>query len=630
MADDKIIYPFTDLPGVDDNAPVMANAASIQAGNSSTPVGLPGTFSSLQVGSGSVAFYVNREGMWLGGASFATAPFRVSMAGVITADSLTLTGGTFKYGKTDFTDATHAGYYIGAEGVYFGAAADATKFKFDIATGAMDYIGTLSGRSTITLAAAIDAAGHFADAAISTATGTILGAFTFGASGAIQIGTYQAGVTGDIRISPTGILGRDKDNNMTFSINAMTGVAVVSGLVVGTNVGIGTAQTAANVTTIVGNTVTTGFVNALGITAVSVAAENITGTTISGKTITGGYITGVMFNQYFGDGSGGNITWATNASLSADIYADNLTINNGVTIYTNGWRIFVRNTLTNNGVLDCSAVDNATAGSVGLHWTNAGDIVIAGGTGATGGGAAGSYYGKAPNGQAGGLCEYSIDGYPPDSHYGVSFPGVAGTSVNPSLGVSGAAGGTGGNSSNSTYGPGVGGAGGTATSEQSMISNDWTIVSGNINSIYSRELIVVQGVSSHRILSFSAGSGGGGAGEIEITTYVFLGGSGGGAGAPGGIIYIAARTLINNGTISSNGSRGREGGGGASGGGVNSGGGGGGGGGAGGLIFLVYQNITQSGSLTVNGGAAGGTSSQGGVAGTAGTNGYVNQYHIIP
>ena len=145
--------------------------------------------------------------------------------------------------------------------------------------------GTVSGRSTIVLAQAIDASGHFADDAISTASASILGSFTFGASGALQIGTYSAGVTGDIRISPTGILGRDKNNATTFSIDATTGVAVLNGLVVGTNVGLGTAQDSSGVTTIVGNVVTTSFVNALSITAGSVACENLTGTYITGKTI---------------------------------------------------------------------------------------------------------------------------------------------------------------------------------------------------------------------------------------------------------------------------------------------------------------------------------------------------------
>ena len=65
----------------------------------------------------------------------------------------------------------------------------------------------------------------------------------------------------------------------------MNGVPVVPGLVVGTNVGLGTAQDSAGVTTIIGNVVTTGYVNALSVVAGSVAAENITGTYITGKTI---------------------------------------------------------------------------------------------------------------------------------------------------------------------------------------------------------------------------------------------------------------------------------------------------------------------------------------------------------
>jgi len=73
------------------------------------------------------------------------------------------------------------------------------------------------------------------------------------------------------------------DNILANTINAskiMTGQ-----LIVGTNVGLGTAQTAGNVTTIIGNTVTTGYVNALGIVAGSVDAANITGTTITGLTL---------------------------------------------------------------------------------------------------------------------------------------------------------------------------------------------------------------------------------------------------------------------------------------------------------------------------------------------------------
>jgi len=80
----------------------------------------------------------------------------------------------------------------------------------------------------------------------------------------------------------------DNDNALSYILK--TGIAkfqsaTVSGLVVGTNVGLGTAQDSAGVTTIVGNVVTTGYVNALSVVAGSVSAENITGTTITGKTI---------------------------------------------------------------------------------------------------------------------------------------------------------------------------------------------------------------------------------------------------------------------------------------------------------------------------------------------------------
>lgn len=51
-------------------------------------------------------------------------------------------------------------------------------------------------------------------------------------------------------------------------------VALIDTLTVGTNVQIGTAQDAAGVTTIIGNTVTTGYVNALGITSERVTVKD--------------------------------------------------------------------------------------------------------------------------------------------------------------------------------------------------------------------------------------------------------------------------------------------------------------------------------------------------------------------
>jgi len=69
------------------------------------------------------------------------------------------------------------------------------------------------------------------NARLDTAAKTILGDFTFGASGALQIGIYEAGVSGDVKISPAGILARDKDNATTIAIDGTTGNVTMSGTI---------------------------------------------------------------------------------------------------------------------------------------------------------------------------------------------------------------------------------------------------------------------------------------------------------------------------------------------------------------------------------------------------------------
>lgn len=99
-------------------------------------------------------------------------------------------------------------------------------------TGAViDGTSTLGGRTGSIIAGAIDSAGHFTDLTLNTSTKTILDAFTFGASGALQIGTYSFGVSGDVRISPNGIVGRNSANQTTFSIDGTTGNAAFTGTV---------------------------------------------------------------------------------------------------------------------------------------------------------------------------------------------------------------------------------------------------------------------------------------------------------------------------------------------------------------------------------------------------------------
>lgn len=67
--------------------------------------------------------------------------------------------------------------------------------------------------------------------ALNTRTKQILGEFTFGEIGAISIGTYENGESGDIRITPNGITARDVNGVTTFSLDGTTGDAVFKGTI---------------------------------------------------------------------------------------------------------------------------------------------------------------------------------------------------------------------------------------------------------------------------------------------------------------------------------------------------------------------------------------------------------------
>lgn len=68
-------------------------------------------------------------------------------------------------------------------------------------------------------------------ARLNTESKRILGQFQFTEQGALQIGKLIQGITGDIRISPVGIIGRDAAGNYTFTLDAETGDATFKGMV---------------------------------------------------------------------------------------------------------------------------------------------------------------------------------------------------------------------------------------------------------------------------------------------------------------------------------------------------------------------------------------------------------------
>ena len=69
-------------------------------------------------------------------------------------------------------------------------------------------------------------------------------------------------------------------------------------------------------------------------------------------------------DDVYGTGLDGNVTISVNTSLSSDMYYNNLTINSGIVLNPNGFRIFVKNTLTVNGTLGIGSGVTASAGTI--------------------------------------------------------------------------------------------------------------------------------------------------------------------------------------------------------------------------------------------------------------------------
>lgn len=208
----------------------------------------------------------------------------------------------------------------------------------------------------------------------------------------------------------------------------------------------------------------------------------------------------------------GNATISADTTLLRDMYYDTLTINVGATLFTNGFRVFARTAIINNGIIDRSGANaSGTAATTGL---TAGTLAAgaAGGAGGTGAGSAG---------------------------------GASATSL-------GGAGGAGGLGSG-----GAGGAGGTNTLN--------TAANGGVEAFLgvdrAREGRNLAGVA------ITQGSGGGGGGGDGV--------AGGAGGAGGGLIVLLTPSLTGTGQIKANGGNGftpitggNKGGGGGGGGGI--------------------------------------------------------------
>jgi len=111
-------------------------------------------------------------------------------------------------------------------------------------TGSEDSTSDVSGVSspetlTRTLIPNYILASDLINASLDTQKKRILSNYGFSESGSIQVGKYVAGVSGDIRISPDGLIGRNKSNVTTFAIDGTTGDATFMGTIMAGAVVVG-------------------------------------------------------------------------------------------------------------------------------------------------------------------------------------------------------------------------------------------------------------------------------------------------------------------------------------------------------------------------------------------------------
>lgn len=286
----------------------------------------------------------------------------------------------------------------------------------------------------------------------------------------------------------------------------------------------------------------------------------------------------VAQNGFFDAGLDGNVIISGTVSLTKDACYNNLTVNSGAVLNTAGFRVFVKDTLTNNGTISCSGnpggnSSGATGGTAGasLVVTNAPlGTSAAGSAGANGTSSTGSNANNVGTLAAGYLRATSI--------------------TRPT-------GGSGGSGS-----AGAGGSGGNPGTTTIYIPFSKALPSANPG--WYNGLLTA---------SPNSGAPGGGGGGGDSTN---AGGGGGGGGSGGGCVFICAKNLINNGLISAKGGDGGNGFSPVTG---NCGGGGAGAGGCGGLVYLIYRTFVSSGSINVAAGTHGtpGTGIGTGTNGTA-------------
>lgn len=319
------------------------------------------------------------------------------------------------------------------------------------------------------------------------------------------------------------------------------------------------------------------------------------------------------FGGRFGTGTDGNVTISSDTTIARDMYYDNLTVNVGITL-TAHYRIWVRNTLTLNGVIGAGH-GNGTNGNAGSSTIGA-CTSVAGGTNAgaylTGGTAGGA---SAANETAAGGSGGASASHPIGSNSTLLRGGTS-TGVG-NTGLPGPAG--------SGRGGGGGSGGGFVGTASAAAGDPGGLVCSFCGGAPHEYWSATDGQKPDGVTAWTEpGSGGGGGSCGRDTTSATQTAPGGGSGGAGGghIVVMARQISIGvSGYLDATGSTGGNGGscGTHTG---NAGGGGGGAGGGGGWITLALGNGTYPADayLKIDGGAGGigGTACAGGSNGGAG------------
>lgn len=315
-------------------------------------------------------------------------------------------------------------------------------------------------------------------------------------------------------------------------------------------------------------------------------------------------------------------------TMTRDLYCIDLTINTGVTLNPNGYRLFGTGTLTGNGTAKIAR--NGANGATGINGINGSNgSAAAGGTGATAtsGLSAGSISGSL-GGSAGGNGGASSNG---------TIAGIAGSAGTSASTLTNSVGSGSPSASNGVAGVNstINGGGATTGASSNTVTNppmmprtaEWAMLlhyfSGGTVGYMAGSNLATGGTGGGGGGATSGGGGGGGGG----------GGAGGGCG---GLVCVAFKTIVSpaNNFIQALGGTGGAGGtGGNPSAGAGGTGGSGGTGGTGGVVCIVYKTMTGTTITTasVAGGTGGsaGAGGTGGNAGNAGTTGGTGKLYLV-